>query len=174
MDRVAADQMGMLATVINAIALKDALTAVGLNATVFSAIPMERVARNFDQQEVVNLLDQKGVAIFAAGTGNPFFTTDTAAALRAVEIKAQALLKGTRVDGVYTADPEKDPTAEFLPSISYHEVMEKQLRVMDQTAFALCRENQLALHIFNMEIPGNLLKLMQGERIGSVVGGDDD
>ncbi len=174
MDRVSADHMGMLATVINAIALRDALLNQDIPATVFSAIPMQRVAEDYNQRKVLKCLMDNEVVIFAAGTGNPFFTTDTAAALRAVEIGADALMKGTRVEGIYTADPEKDPSAEFLPRISYDEVLQKNLRVMDQTAFALCRENQLAVHIFNMEIHGNLLKIIHGERIGSVVGGQND
>jgi len=174
MDRVTGDHMGMLATVINAIAIRDALQRKGVTSIVFSAIPIERVAENYNQREVLAALDRNEVAIFAAGTGNPFFTTDTAAALRAVEIGAQALMKGTRVNGLYSADPEKDPEAEFIEKIGYDEVLHRQLRVMDQTAFALCRENQLAVHIFNMEIGGQLIRILKGEIIGSVVGGDND
>ena len=171
MDRVAADHMGMLATTINAIALGDAVKRQGMPVTVMSAIEMNKIAAPFSQREAIHDLDAGKIVIFAAGTGNPFFTTDTAAALRAIEIKADVLLKGTRVDGIYTADPEKDPSASFLPKVGYDEILAKKLRVMDQTAFALCRENQLAVHVFNMEISGNLLKVIQGADIGSVVGG---
>jgi len=171
MNRVAADHMGMLATVINAVALGDAVKRKGMQASVLTAIEMNKIAAPFSQRKAIQDLSEGKVVIFAAGTGNPFFTTDTAAALRGVEIEADALFKGTRVDGIYSADPEKDPNAEFLPVLSYDEVMNKNLRVMDQTAFALCRENNLAVHVFNMEIPGNLLKVIQGSAIGSVVGG---
>ncbi len=172
MNRVAADHMGMLATVINAVALGDAVKRKGMSSSVLTAIEMNQIAEPFTQRRAMQDLSEGKVVIFAAGTGNPFFTTDTAAALRGVEIEADVLLKGTRVDGVYSADPEKDPAATFLPFLSYDEVLNKNLRVMDQTAFALCRENNLAVHIFNMEIPGNLLKVMQGAAIGSVVGGN--
>jgi len=174
MNRVAADHMGMLATVINAVALGDAIKRSGLSASVLTAIEMNKVAEPFTQRKASQYLSEGRVVVFAAGTGNPFFTTDTAAALRGIEIEADVLLKGTRVDGIYSADPEKDPNAVFLPSVSYDEVLAKQLRVMDQTAFALCRENRLAVHVFNMEIQGNLLKVLQGEKIGSVVGGNHD
>ena len=172
MNRVAADHMGMLATVINAVALGDAIKRKGMKASVLTAIEMNEIAEPFSQRKAIQELEAGKVVIFAAGTGNPFFTTDTAAALRGVEIEADVLLKGTRVDGIYSADPEKDPNAEYLPSLNYDEVMNNNLRVMDQTAFALCRENNLAVHVFNMEIPGNLLKVIQGAAIGSVVGGN--
>ena len=172
MNRVAADHMGMLATVINAVALGDAVKRRGMKSSVLTAIEMNEIAAPFSQRQAIQELDEGKVVIFAAGTGNPFFTTDTAAALRGVEIEADVLIKGTRVDGIYSADPEKDPDAKFLPKLSYDEVMNQNLRVMDQTAFALCRENNLAVHVFNMEIPGNLLKVMQGVAIGSVVGGN--
>ncbi|MBT3228709.1 MAG: UMP kinase [Candidatus Marinimicrobia bacterium] len=172
MNRVAADHMGMLATVINAVALGDAIKRKGMKASVLTAIEMNEIAEPFSQRKAIQELEAGKVVIFAAGTGNPFFTTDTAAALRGVEIEADVLLKGTRVDGIYSADPEKDPNAEYLPSLNYDEVMNNNLRVMDQTAFALCRENNLAVHVFNMEIPGNLLKVIQGDAIGSVVGGN--
>jgi len=172
MNRVAADHMGMLATVINAVALGDAIKRRGMKASVLTAIEMNEIAAPFSQRKAIQELEAGKVVIFAAGTGNPFFTTDTAAALRGVEIEADVLLKGTRVDGIYSADPEKDPDAKYLPRLSYDEVMNKNLRVMDQTAFALCRENNLAVHVFNMEIPGNLLKVIQGTAIGSVVGGN--
>jgi len=174
MNRVAADHMGMLATVINAVALGDAVKRRGIPVSVLTAIEMNKIAEPFTQRKAMQHLSDGKVVIFAAGTGNPFFTTDTAAALRAVEIEADVLLKGTRVDGIYSADPEIDPSAEFLPRLGYDEVLQKNLRVMDQTAFALCRENQLAVHVFNMEIQGNLLKVMLGETIGSVVGGNHD
>lgn len=174
MNRVAADHMGMLATTINAVALGDAIKRRGMACSVLTAIEMNQIAEPFTQRKALEDLSAGKVVIFAAGTGNPFFTTDTAAALRGVEIEADILLKGTRVDGIYTADPEKVPDASFLAHISYDEVINKNLRVMDQTAFALCRENQLAVHVFNMEIPGNLFKVMQGEAIGSVVGGNHD
>jgi len=172
MNRVAADHMGMLATVINAVALGDAVKRKGMKASVLTAIEMNQIAAPFSQRKAIKDLSEGKIVIFAAGTGNPFFTTDTAAALRGVEIEADVLLKGTRVDGIYSADPEKDPNAEYLPTLSYDEVMSKNLRVMDQTAFALCSENNLAVHVFNMEIPGNLLKVIQGSAIGSVVGGN--
>ncbi|MCF6239709.1 MAG: UMP kinase [Candidatus Marinimicrobia bacterium] len=174
MNRVAADHMGMLATVINAVALGDAVKRRGMPSSVLTAIEMHQVAEPFTQRRALEDLAAGKVVIFAAGTGNPFFTTDTAAALRGVEIEADVLLKGTRVDGIYSADPEKDSNAVFLPRLDYAEVLSKNLRVMDQTAFALCRENELAVHVFNMEIPGNLLKVMQGAAIGSVVGGKHD
>ena len=174
MNRVAADHMGMLATVINAVALGDAIKRRGMRANVLTAIEMNKIAEPFTQREALKYLNEGSIVVFAAGTGNPFFTTDTAAALRGIEIGADVLLKGTRVDGIYSADPEKDPNAQFLSRLSYDEVLAKQLRVMDQTAFALCRENRLAVHVFNMEIHGNLLKVLQGEPIGSVVGGYDD
>jgi uridylate kinase len=174
MNRVAADHMGMLATVINAVALGDAVKRRGMDVSVLTAIEMNKVAEPFTQRRAIEDLSTGKVVIFAAGTGNPFFTTDTAAALRGVEIEADVLLKGTRVDGIYSADPEKVSDATFLPKISYDEVLSKNLRVMDQTAFALCRENQLAVHVFDMEIQGNLLKVMQGAAIGSVVGGNHD
>ena len=174
MNRVPADHMGMLATVINAVALGDAIKRRGMAVSVLTAIEMNKIAEPFTQRKALQDLSEGKVVIFAAGTGNPFFTTDTAAALRGVEINADVLIKGTRVDGIYSADPEKDPDAEFLPKLSYDEVINKNLRVMDQTAFALCRENQLAIHVFNMEIQGNLLKVLQGASIGSVVGGNND
>jgi len=174
MNRVAADHMGMLATVINAVALGDAIARHGMPVAVLTAIEINQVAEAFTQRKAQKYLSQGKVVIFAAGTGNPFFTTDSAAALRGVEIGADVLLKGTRVDGVYSADPEQVSDAVFLPHISFDEVLKQNLRVMDQTAFALCRENNLAVHVFNMEIQGNLLKVVQGEAIGSVVGGKYD
>lgn len=172
MNRVAADHMGMLATVINAVALGDAVKRRGMPVSVLTAIEMNKIAEPFTQRKALQHLADGKVVIFAGGTGNPFFTTDTAAALRAVEISADVLLKGTRVEGIYSADPEMDPDAKFLSHLSHDEVLNKNLRVMDQTAFALCRENQLAVHVFNMEIRGNLLKVILGENIGSVVGGN--
>ena len=174
MNRVAADHMGMLATVINAVALGDSIKRRGLPVSVLTAIEMNRIAEPFTYRKAQGYLGEGRIVIFAAGTGNPFFTTDTAAALRGVEIGADVLIKGTRVNGIYSEDPEKNPHAEFYPQISFDDVLSKQLRVMDQTAFALCRENGLAVHVFNMEIPGNLLKVIQGEKIGSVIGGKHD
>ncbi len=174
MNRVAADHMGMLATVINAVALGDAVKRRGMACSVLTAIEMHQIAETFTQRRAVEDLSAGKVVIFGGGTGNPFFTTDTAAALRGVEIEADVLLKGTRVDGIYSSDPEKDAEAKFLPRVSFDQVLSNNLRVMDQTAFALCRENELAVHVFNMEIPGNLLKVMQGAAIGSVVGGKHD
>ncbi|MCF7808342.1 MAG: UMP kinase [Candidatus Marinimicrobia bacterium] len=174
MNRVPADHMGMLATVINAVALGDALKRRGIPVSVLTAIEMNQIAEPFTQRKALQHLSDGRVVIFAAGTGNPFFTTDTAAALRGVEMNADVLLKGTRVDGIYSSDPEVDSEAEFLARLSYDEVLNKNLRVMDQTAFALCRENQLAVHVFNMEIQGNLQKVVQGAEIGSVVGGKHD
>lgn len=173
MNRVAADHMGMLATVINAVALGDAVKRRGMSVSVLTAIEMNKVAEPFTQRKAIQHLSDGKVVIFAAGTGNPFFTTDTAAALRGIEISADVLLKGTRVDGIYSADPETNPEAKFLPKLSYDQVIRDNLRVMDQTAFALCRENELAVHVFNMEIQGNLQKVIQGAAIGSVVGGKE-
>jgi uridylate kinase len=168
-DRVKGDYMGMLATVINGLAIESSLNRIGVSAKVFTAIPMEPVGARFVEDEVIQALSNRTVAIFTFGTGNPFFTTDTAAALRAVQIRADILLKGTRVDGVYSADPEKDKEAIKFDEISYDEVLEKSLRVMDQTAFTLCRENNIPIMVFNMNTPGNLKKAVTGLKIGSLV-----
>jgi len=166
-DRVKGDQMGMLATTINSIALSCALHSVGQEAEVFSATPMESVARYWVRDKALELLEQGVVVLISGGTGNPFFTTDTAAALRAVELGACALFKGTRVDGVYSADPEKDPTAVKYPRLSFDQALEKDLKIMDMTAFTLCRENKMPVVVFDMNRQGNLLKLIQGEEVGT-------
>ena len=169
MERVTADHMGMLATVINALALQDAISKRGVQTRVMSAIDMREVAEPYIKNRAVRHLEKKRVVIFAAGTGNPYFTTDTAAALRATEVQADAFLKGTRVDGVYTADPEKDPEATLLPEVTYQEALEKRLRVMDATAFSLCMENGMPIHVFNLGQSGNVLRVVKGESVGSVV-----
>ena len=168
-DRVKGDQMGMLATVINSLALSSALEAVGQPAKVFTAINMFPVGEHYSKWKAIEALQRGEVAIIAGGTGNPFFTTDTASALRAVEIKAQVMLKGTRVDGIYTADPEKDPTATKFDKISYDEIYNRGLRIMDLTATTLCRENGMKIIVFDMDTPGNLAKVLSGENIGTLV-----
>ncbi len=170
-DRVQGDYMGMLATVINSMALQSALEGAGVKTRLLSAIKMEQIAEPFIKRRAVRHLEKGRVVIFGAGTGNPYFTTDTAAALRAVEINAEVILKGTRVDGVYTADPEKDATAEKFDNISFKEVMDKELNVMDMTAFTLCHENKLPIIVFDMNQPGNLRKVVVGEEIGTIVEG---
>ncbi len=169
MDRVQADHMGMLATVINGLALQSALEQAGLATRLQSAIEMNKIAEPFIKRRALRHLEKGRVVIFGAGTGNPYFTTDTGATLRAIEIKADAILKGTRVDGIYTADPEKDPDATKYETISYEEVMQKDLRVMDLTAFALSKENNLPIVVFNMNKPGNLRDLLSGKKVGTVV-----
>lgn len=168
-DRVKGDQMGMLATVINSLALQQALENAGVKAKVYSAIRMEPVCEYYMKEHVIADLEEGFVTILSAGTGNPYFTTDSASALRAVEIEADALLKGTRVDGVYTADPEKDPSATKYSALSFDEAYEKRLRVMDMTAFTLCQENDLPIEVFNMNARGDLEKLLSGEQVGTVV-----
>jgi uridylate kinase len=168
-DRVKGDYMGMLATVINGLAIQSGLESIGARARLFTAIEMEPVGIRFSKPKVLETLDSGSIAIFTFGTGNPYFTTDTAASLRAVEMEADALLKGTRVDGVYSADPEKDPSASRYDEISFEEVMRKDLKVMDQTAFTMCRENQLPIIVFNMNEIGNLKRIIQGERLGTLV-----
>lgn len=169
MDRVQADYMGMLATVINSMALQDALEKVGLKTRLLTAIKMEQICEPFIRRRAVRHLEKGRIVIFGAGTGNPYFTTDTAASLRAIEINADAVLKGTRVDGIYSADPEKDPNATRFDNISFTEVYQKGLNVMDMTAFTLCQENNLPIIVFDMNKPGNLKKLAEGEHIGTVV-----
>jgi uridylate kinase len=169
MDRVAADHMGMLATVLNALALQDAIEKLDVPTRLLSAIEMREIAEPFIKRRAVRHLERKRVVLFAAGTGNPYFTTDTAAALRATEIGADAFFKATRVDGVYTADPERDPDAKLLPQVTYQEALEKRLRVMDATAFSLCRENHMPIHVFNLGGKGNILRVLRGEQVGSVV-----
>ncbi|WP_199119127.1 UMP kinase [Pedobacter sp. ASV28] len=171
MDRAQADYMGMLATVINSMALQDALEKVGLKTRLLSAIKMEQICEPFVRRRAVRHLEKGRVVIFGAGTGNPYFTTDSAAALRAIEIKADVVLKGTRVDGIYTADPEKVPTAEKYGQITFKEVYDKGLNVMDMTAFTLCEENQLPIIVFDMNKNGNFMKIAKGEEIGTLVKG---
>jgi uridylate kinase len=170
-DRVTGDYMGMLATVINALALQDALEKRQVPTRVQSAIDIREVAEPFIRRRALRHLEKDRVVIFAAGTGNPYFTTDSAAALRANEIHADGLLKATKVDGVYTADPEKDPNARFLPEVTYHEVLEKDLRIMDAAAISLCRDNGIPIVIFDLMTHGNIRRVALGERVGSVVRG---
>ena len=168
-DRVDGDKMGMLATVINSLALAMAIRSEGVEATVFTATPMEPVAKYYMRDDAVKVLERGGVALLAGGTGNPFFTTDSGAALRALEIKADALLKGTRVDGVYTADPEKDPTATRYDELSFDKAIADRLKVMDQTAFSLCREGNMPIIVFDMNQKGNLSALLIGDKVGTLV-----
>ena len=168
-DRVRGDQMGMLATVINSLALCSALEALGRKAEVFTAISMSPIGRPYRSFDAKALLDEGGVAIISCGTGNPFFTTDTGAALRAIEVGAYVMLKGTRVDGIYTADPEKDPNARKFNRITYAEVLDRNLRVMDLTATALCKENNMPIYVFDMDTEGNLARVLKGEEIGTLV-----
>jgi uridylate kinase len=168
-DRVKGDYMGMLATAINGLALQSAFKKAGTPARLFTAIRMEPVAEFWYRDKVVEALSEGHVCIFSTGTGNPFFTTDTTAALRGVEIGAEVLLKGTRVDGVYSADPEKDPKAVRFDRISFDEVISRNLKIMDQTAFTLCRENNLPIIVFDMNTPGNLKRLISGEKIGTII-----
>lgn len=168
-DRVKGDQMGMLATVINSLALSSALTAIGQPNRVFTAIRMEPVGELYSKWKAIEAMEQGQIAIIAGGTGNPFFTTDTASALRGIEIEADAMFKGTRVDGVYTADPEKDPTATKFSSITFDEIYKRGLKVMDLTANTLCRENNLPIVVFDMDSYGNLNRVIDGEEIGTLV-----
>lgn len=168
-DRAQADYMGMLATVINAMALQGALEKIGLKTRLLSAIKMEQVAEPFIRRRAIRHLEKGRVVIFGAGTGNPYFTTDTAASLRSVEIEADVLLKGTRVDGIYTADPEKDSTATRFNDLSFTEVIQRQLKVMDMTAFTLCQENALPIIVFDMNKEDNLVNLVQGNEVGTLV-----
>jgi uridylate kinase len=169
MDRVHGDYMGMLATMINSMALQSALEKAGVETRLQSAIKMEQICEPFIRRKAVRHLEKHRVVIFGAGTGNPYFTTDTAATLRAIEIEAEVVLKGTRVDGIYSADPEKDKTATKYTTITFSEVYEKGLEVMDMTAFTLCNENKLPIIIFDMNKPGNLKKIMEGEEVGTLV-----
>ncbi|SFB79894.1 uridylate kinase [Parapedobacter composti] len=169
MDRVQADYMGMLATVINSMALQDALEKLGIKTRLLTAIKMEQICEPFIRRRAVRHLEKGRVVIFGAGTGNPYFTTDTAASLRAIEINADVVLKGTRVDGIYTADPLKDPTATRFDEITFQDVYNRGLSVMDMTAFTLCQENKLPIIVFDMNKPGNLTRLANGERIGTLV-----
>ncbi len=169
MDRATGDYMGMLATVNNALALQDALEQQGVTTRVMSAIEMRAVAEPFIRRRAVRHLEKGRAVIFAAGTGNPYFTTDTAAALRAMEIRASVIMKATKVDGIYTADPLKDATATRYDTISYLQVLEQRLQVMDATAISLCMDNQLPILVFNLRTPGNLRRAVLGEPVGSVV-----
>ncbi len=169
MDRVHGDYMGMLATVINSMALQSALEKQGIDTRLQSAIKMEQICEPFIRRKAVRHLEKNRVVIFGAGTGNPYFTTDTAATLRAIEIEADVVLKGTRVDGIYTADPEKDKTATKYDVITFDEAYSKGLEIMDMTAFTLCKENNLPIIVFDMNKIGNLKKLMQGEKVGTLV-----
>jgi uridylate kinase len=170
MDRATADYMGMLATVINALALQDALERQSVVTRTVTAIEMREVAEPFIRRRAIRHLEKGRVVIFAAGTGNPYFTTDTAAALRAMEIKADVILKATKVDGIYTADPVLDPTATMYDSISYLQVLERQLKVMDSTAISLCMDNKLPIVVFNLREPGNIRRVVLGESVGTTVG----
>lgn len=168
-DRVKGDQMGMLATTINSLALSSALEEIGQQARVFTAINMFPIGEHYSNRRAIEALQSGTVAIIAGGTGNPYFTTDTGSALRGIEVQADVMLKGTRIDGVYTADPEKDPTATKFDKITYDEVLNRGLRVMDLTATALCKENGLPIIVFDMDTPGNLAKVLSGEPIGTLV-----
>jgi uridylate kinase len=170
MDRVAGDHMGMLATVINSLALQDSLEQRGLTTRVLTALEIRQVAEPFLRRRAMRHLERGRVIILAAGTGNPYFTTDSAAALRAMEVKAEVLLKATKVDGIYTADPVKDPDAKLIKKISYQEVIEKNLRFMDMTAVSLCKDNNVPIVVFNLKKQGNMKRIVLGEEIGSVVG----
>jgi uridylate kinase len=170
MDRVAADHMGMLATVINSLSLQHALEKLGLFTRVLSAIQMDQVCEPWIRRRAVRHLEKGRIVVMAAGTGNPYFTTDTAAVLRAIEIGADVVLKGTKVDGVYSGDPRKDPSATFFPRIGYMDILNKDLKVMDATAISLCRDNRLPLIVFNVGVRGNLVRIVNGEPVGTAVG----
>jgi len=168
-DRVKGDQMGMLATVINGLALNSALNAAGVKSRLLTAIRMEPVGEFYSKDKAIETLERGEVAILTGGTGNPYFTTDTGSSLRGIEIEADAMLKGTRVDGIYSADPEKDPNATKYTEISFDEIYHKGLRIMDLTATTMCKENNLPIVVFNMDIKGNLIKVLKGEAIGTIV-----
>lgn len=169
MERTQGDYMGMLATMINSMALQSSLEALGINTRLMSAIKMEQIAEPFIRRRAVRHLEKSRVVIFGAGTGNPYFTTDTAASLRAIEIEADVILKGTRVDGIYTEDPEKNPNAEKYESISFREVFDKGLNIMDMTAITLCNENDLPIIVFDMNKKGNLKQILEGTDVGTIV-----
>jgi uridylate kinase len=173
MNRVTGDHMGMLATVINALAMQDALARLGVEGRVMSALSMPAVCEDFSAREAVRHLEAGRVTLFAAGTGNPYFTTDSAASLRAVEIGADCLIKATMVDGVYSADPKKDPNAVFYPRLTYDQALREGLAVMDATAIVLCRDNRMPLRVMNMNEPGALMRLIRGEPVGSLVESGD-
>ena len=168
-DRVQGDQMGMLATVINSLALNSALQAAGVKSRVLTAIRMEPIGEFYSKQKAVEYLEKGEIVIISGGTGNPFFTTDTGSSLRAIEIEADVMLKGTRVDGIYTADPEKDPTATKFNEITYDEIYHRNLKVMDLTATTMCKENNMPIYVFDMDTAGNLKKVISGEKIGTLV-----
>lgn len=168
-DRVKGDQMGMCATVINSLALSSALGAIGVKSRVLTAIRMEPIGEFYNKWKAIEYMERGEVVIMSAGTGNPYFTTDTGSSLRGIEIEADVMLKGTRVDGVYTADPEKDPTATKFAEITYDEIYNKGLKVMDLTATTMCKENNLPIYVFNMDVYGNLKRVMEGEPIGTLV-----
>ena len=168
-DRVQGDHMGMLATVINGLAIQSGMESLGLKTRLLSAIKMEQIAEPFIRRRAVRHLEKGRIVIFGAGTGNPYFTTDTAASLRAIEIEADVILKGTRVDGIYTADPEKDSTATRFDKLSFQDVISKKLNVMDMTAFTLCQENKVPIIVFDMNRPGNLKRIIEGEQVGTLV-----
>lgn len=168
-DRVTGDYMGMLATVINSLALQDALGKRGIQTKILGGIAIDPLCERMNRVKAIEYLEQGFVILISGGTGNPYFTTDTAAALRAIEIKADAILKGTRVDGVYTADPEKDPSAVKYETVSFDEAIEKGLKIMDLTAFTLCKENNLPIVVFNMNVEGNLKRVVTGEKVGTQV-----
>lgn len=169
LDRVTGDQMGMLATVINALAMQDALEYLGLQVRVMSALKINQVCEDYIRRRAVRHLEKGRVVIFAAGTGNPFFTTDSAASLRAIEINAELMIKATKVRGVYSADPEKDPDAQFYPKLTYDQALDQRLNVMDATALVLCRDNHLPMRVMNVFEKGAIMRLMQGEDIGSLI-----
>ena len=169
MDRIQGDYMGMLATVINSMAIQSTLQAKGVKAALLSGLYIDRIADSMSSAKAIKLLEDGYVVVIGGGTGNPFFTTDTGSALRAVEVKADIILKGTRVDGIYTADPEKDPTAKKYESITYDEAYQKNLKVMDLTAFTMCKENNMPMLVFDMNTKGNLTKVLNGEKIGTIV-----
>lgn len=168
-DRVKGDQMGMLATVINSLALSSALTSIGVKAKVLTAIRMEPIGEMYSKWKAIEYMEKDEIVIFSCGTGSPYFTTDTGSSLRGIEIEADVMLKGTRVDGVYTADPEKDPTATKFNDITYDEVLKRGLKVMDLTATCMCKENNLPIIVFDMDTAGNLEKVIAGENIGTLV-----
>ena len=169
MDRIQGDYMGMLATVINSMALQSTLQSKGVKTALLSGVFIDRIADSMSSSKAIKLLEEGNVVVIGGGSGNPFFTTDTASALRAVEVRADIILKGTRVDGIYTADPEKDPTATKFDHITYDEAYNKNLKVMDLTAFTLCKENNMPMYVFDMNTKGNLLKVLNGEEIGTLV-----
>lgn len=169
MDRIQGDYMGMLATVINSMAIQSALQSKGVKTALLSGLYIDRIAESMSSPKAIKFLEEGYVVVIGGGTGNPFFTTDTGSALRAVEVKADIILKGTRVDGIYTADPEKDPTATKYETITYDEAYNKNLKVMDLTAFTMCKENNMPMLVFDMNTKGNLLKVLNGEKIGTLV-----